>query len=194
MSTRPQLGFSLIEMMVTAAVMAIVVAVAIPVFTAVVNGNRLSAAANETMAALQGARMEAIKSNRRTVACLSTNPGAATPTCSAANPVGWIVFVDADRDGQYDAAERLVRTTTLPQDVRLLGSVSLAGALTFRADGMARNNVGDLVDATVAVCIPTAEPQENVRQVSVGDGSRLSIRKANGGGACNTPPDDPDAQ
>ncbi len=52
---RVQLGFSLIEMMVTIIVLAIVMAIAFPNFTALINSNRLSAAANELSASLSPA-------------------------------------------------------------------------------------------------------------------------------------------
>ena len=114
-------GFSLVELMVTVAVLAIVVVMAIPTFTAIVNGNRLTSAANETLAIFQSARMEAIKANRRSVACLSANPDAAAPSCTAGAAAGWIVFTDLDKDGQFTAGEKLLRVGSLPAGVQVLG-------------------------------------------------------------------------
>lgn len=184
-------GFSLIELMVTLAVLAVIAVMAIPTFTAIVNGNRLASAANETLAVFQSARMEAIRANRRSVACLSGNPDAATPTCSSASATGWVVFTDSNRDGQFTAGEKLLRVASLPAGVQVVGSNSFPPSVIFRADGMARTNTGDLLSATVDLCLRTTEPRQNVRHVSIGSGSRLSIQRADGGGACSTPGDTP---
>ena len=70
---RVQQGFTLIELMVTVAVLGIVIGFAVPGFQSVVNGNRLAGAANELIATMQVARMEAIRRNRRVAVCASAN-------------------------------------------------------------------------------------------------------------------------
>jgi type IV fimbrial biogenesis protein FimT len=184
-------GFSLIELLVAMTIVVILAAVAYPNLRSVTNGNRLVAAANETKAVLQSARMEAIRSNRRAVACLSANPNAAVPSCNANGAVGWIVFQDADRNGQYGANERLVRVTTMPEGIQLKGSASFAGKASFRSDGMARDSAGLLLNATVDMCLPVNEPEENVRHISIGTGSRISITKSSTPMACGTPENNP---
>jgi type IV fimbrial biogenesis protein FimT len=191
MFARARNGFSLIELMVALAVLTIVSVMAYPSLRAVTDSNRLTSAANETMAVLQTARMEAIRRNRRAVACLSANPSAAVPACSANGAIGWIVFMDANRNGQYAAGERLLRVATLPSGIQLRGSSNFAGRASFRSDGLARDATGSLLNATVDICMPVSEPAQNVRHVSIGSGSRLSITKASTPKACNTPGNDP---
>ena len=58
---RPAKGFTLIELMVTLAVLAILAAVGIPSFQRLAAENRVSSQANSTQAALQFARAEALK-------------------------------------------------------------------------------------------------------------------------------------
>ncbi|GAB3390636.1 GspH/FimT family pseudopilin [Lysobacter fragariae] len=186
-----QQGFTLIELMVTITVLAIVLVAATPSFASIINGNRLSAAANETMAVLQEARMEAMRSNRRTVACLSANPNAASPSCGTANATGWIVFTDANHDGSFGAGDSLLRVASLSSKVQMLGSSSFGIGVSFRSDGFARLASGTLVNATVGLCVPTSQPAQNVRLVSIGSGSRLSIQKGSTPDSCATPNDKP---
>lgn len=64
-------GFTLIELMVTIAVLAIVVTVAAPSFSGLLADNRASALANELQGALQLARSEAIKRRETVTVCRS---------------------------------------------------------------------------------------------------------------------------
>lgn len=186
-----QSGFTLIELLVTLTVLAILLTAATPAMEGLLNSNRLRAAGNETIAVLQSARFEAIRANRRVVACLSADPDAAVPACNAANATGWIVFQDADRNGQYAAAERLIRRTSVSSKVQLLGSASFAGRITFNADGMARDAGGNLLNAAVGVCLPTTQPRQNETDVSIAAGSRIRLSKKEAGGECRTPGDRP---
>lgn len=182
-------GFTLIELIVTISVLAILATLAAPSMEAIINGNRLRASANETVATLQAARLQAIRANRRMVACMSPDPNADVPDCSAAGATGWVVFQDADHNGAYGAGERLVRRASLSGKVQMLASAALTHKVTFNADGMARDAGGSLLNATVSVCLPTANPQENTRAISIRAGSRLRIRQLDTGAACVTPED-----
>src|SRR3546814_3355327 len=94
--------------------MAIVMGFGVPGFQTLVNGNRLSAAANEAVANLQTARMEAIRRGCRVVVCASGNANAGTgATCDNKDIDGWITFVDTDRDNAFGAGDTLLRNTTV---------------------------------------------------------------------------------
>ncbi len=187
-----QAGFTLIELMVALAVMAIVLSFAIPSFESIVNSNRLSSAANEMVASIQMAKMESLRRNRRAVVCLSAAPNATTPTCSGATSTtgGWITFLDVNANGAYDAAsDTLLRTSLLKSPVQVLVSAQLpAGKLIVRSDGLARDNTGTaLLSGSLDVCIPTRRPAENVRHVNIGFGSAVSVASENKNASCTTP-------
>jgi type IV fimbrial biogenesis protein FimT len=76
--------------MVTLAVLAIVVGIAVPSFNNQIQNNRSVALADELVTALNYARSEAVKRGRRVSLCASGN-GA---TCGTTWTDGWMVFVD----------------------------------------------------------------------------------------------------
>jgi type IV fimbrial biogenesis protein FimT len=183
-----QRGFTLMELIVTMAVAAILVAIAAPSFASIFNANRLSGTANELLATLQSARIEAIRRNARTVVCRSDD-GA---SCNTANGDwgGWISYIDTDSSGSFNAGDVLLRTNIVAAPVIVTASPAVSGAssqVVFRADGMAHAADGTLLVATIGVCIPTTDPQQNARDVSIATGSRVSVALRDGGGACAAP-------
>lgn len=177
-SVRQLPGFTMIELLVTISIVAILAVIALPGFTAVINSNRLSAQANEVVAAMQLARVEAVRQNRRAIVCGSTNGS----TCSASTAwnTGWITFLDMDGDGSPTAAE-IIRADTVKAPVVVRSQVA---SLSFRSDGMAHLANGDLANNMVTVCIPTTRPVENQRRVNLALGSRISTESGSGSGAC----------
>lgn len=180
-------GFTLIELMVTLAVMAIVLAFAFPSFEGIINGNKLSSAANEMMASLQTARMESLRFNKRGVVCFSANPNAAAPTCSTVNPTGWITFLDADKSNAYNAGDTLLRRTQVDSKVKILGSTNVGGLIRFRSEGIARDTAGNLLKGAIDMCIPTRQPRTNDSRVTIMSGSRVSVAKIDTNPACAAP-------
>ena len=89
-------GFTLIELMVTVAIAAILMGIAIPSFRDMLNSSKLTTQTNQLVTALHLARGESIKRGVRATVCKSGNPGDAAPTCSTtANwAEGFIVFID----------------------------------------------------------------------------------------------------
>lgn len=91
-------GFTLVELMITLLLAAIIMSLAVPGFGDLMRGNRAATQANELVAALNLARSEAVKRGARVSACPSTNQ--ATCANSTDWATGWIVFVDlAANDG-----------------------------------------------------------------------------------------------
>ncbi|MFP7721977.1 GspH/FimT family pseudopilin [Lysobacter sp. A3-1-A15] len=183
-SARATSGFTLIELLVAIAVLAIMIALAVPSFTGLINGNRLTANSNEMVASLQLAKMESLRRNLRVAVCESDD-GA---TCTDGDEWGqWITIADSNRDGTYD---QVLRVSVVEQPVQVRAADTITGngnRIEFRADGMARAADGALLDALVSVCLPTTQPPQNERLVELAFGSRINSRRSDAGGACVAP-------
>jgi type IV fimbrial biogenesis protein FimT len=95
-------GFTLVELIVTLAVAAILMGTAVPSFTSLVNSNRLATQANDLLGAMMIARSEAIRLNRRVILCSSSD--GATCSSDAGRWNGWLVFADNNRNDSPTAA------------------------------------------------------------------------------------------
>jgi type IV fimbrial biogenesis protein FimT len=128
-TARRHSGFSLIEMVTTMSILAILLAIASPGLASLTSANALSVAQGDLTAALVLARSEAMK--RGTAVGLA----AATPTSGSEFTGGWNVFVDSNGNGQFDVGETIVRQEpALHGDLRVsLGSG--ATAVVFNGRG-----------------------------------------------------------
>lgn len=170
-------GFTLLELMVAVAVVAIVAAIGYPAMTSLVSNSSLGGAANEMVATLQLARLEALRLNRTVTVCRSTD-GLRCSTGAVWN--SWITIADRDRDG---AADDVLRVSSLPAAVQLRASEAIKNSrIAFRPDGLAHAAGGSLLNAWVAVCVPGSRQDQRV--ISIGAGSRISTRAEKQGGQC----------
>ncbi|MGR9107597.1 MAG: GspH/FimT family pseudopilin [Gammaproteobacteria bacterium] len=101
-------GFTLIELMVTLAVSAMVLSFGVPGFQGLIRDNRMATQYNQFLSALNTTRSEAIKRATRVTIC---KRNAAGSDCNNAGnwENGWIVFTDLDNDGAVDANENILR-------------------------------------------------------------------------------------
>ncbi len=94
-------GFTLLEILIAVALIAILTALAIPSMRAFSQNDRLTTNINTMIGHLAYARSEAVKRHAQVSICISND----TVGCTGGNwEDGWIVYVDADANGTYDAA------------------------------------------------------------------------------------------
>lgn len=161
-------GFTLVELMITLVVAAVVLGIAVPNFTGMVNSSRLTAQANELVTGIQLARSEAIKLNRQVSFCGSTD---GTNCAAAGDWTRWVVRTATDvlHTGEVNPAAQV------SADNNVIG---------FRSDGLARLANGSLASVTLTVCMPVSRPVQNIRQVTLANGSRTTVVSAEGQGEC----------
>ena len=118
---KSQRGFTVIELMITILVLALLATVGVPSFGQFVTNNRITTQANGLHADILYARSEAVKRDTQVIICRSSNPGATNPCNATAWEQGWVVFVDSNEDDIYTAGETIIKA----QD-QLLGGVNLS--------------------------------------------------------------------
>ena len=93
-----QQGMTLVELMVTLAVAAILVSTALPSLSDMAANNRLSALNNQLVSSLNYARSEAVKRRYDVAVCVRDSAGTG---CNASGGFegGWIIFTDCNSDG-----------------------------------------------------------------------------------------------
>jgi type IV fimbrial biogenesis protein FimT len=158
-------GFTLVELMVTIVLMAILLGVAVPSFNTTIRNNRLVAHAHALVGTLNSARAEAIAQKRTVTVCGSTN-GA---SCGATAWVdGWMSFIDESGDAAYDAAEDTILriVDSAPQDVELTFS---GGTVRYNSLGFATTGSA----GTFLLCDPRGD--QFARAVLVSPTGRVSI-------------------
>jgi type IV fimbrial biogenesis protein FimT len=137
-----QQGFTLVELMVSIAIAAVLAAMAAPSFSTFVSKGRADSASKQLFSDLNAARVEAIKRNRRVLVCPSPTTSTIT-TCASGNSWnnGWILCVDGDSDGTCDSiTDATDPNYPNPFAVRsaLSSAVTVTGTanpITFRPDG-----------------------------------------------------------
>lgn len=144
MAGRRARGFTLIEMLATMSVLAVLLAIASPGLASLASANTLSAAQNEFAAALMLARGEAL---RRGVA---VGVAAASPASGAEFNNGWLVFVDANGNGQYDVGETIVRQQDKFAAIRMT-TASGASVIAFSGRGF----LAQPVTQSLSICRAT---------------------------------------
>ncbi len=158
-----QQGFTLFELIITLAIAAVVVGVAAPSFSTMIQDNRLSSQSLDFVAALNLARSEAIKRRVRVALCKSANgldcvvDGEDSSTHWGQ---GWIVFVDNNNnqvrnidEGNPANSDIILRVHgALAGDNRLTGNENVADFISYDARGFARLADGAIQMGSLSLC------------------------------------------
>lgn len=149
-------GFTLIELMVTIAILAITVTIAIPSFQNVIASNQLQEGRERLRMAIQTAKGEAVARNQTVSLC----PSADGSTCGGSGDwdENWLVVVDNNNSGGVNIASTL-RVFEAPDS----GEVTVVHTggfdyIRFEANGIAENLNAS---ASFGFCHPDGEVDPN---------------------------------
>lgn len=173
---RVRAGFTLLELLVVLALMAVLFGLGLPALKNMIDREKLLGAAREISVVMRNARLEAIKGSGATTVAVDIDPSTRTI----------LSFVDDDDDAVLDAGERVLSYSTLTAGVYFKAPTGsgiddvVDGLERTGTTGVARFNADGSVDAVGA--FRYADQRGNFLEVRVDPRSvaRVKIRKWDG--------------
>ena len=136
-----QRGITLVESLVTMAILVILLALAMPSYKSSIESNRRTVYVNQLSEDLAFARSEAIKRNVRVEVCPSTTGTSCAVSGSSDWATGWIVFVDLNASTDWNAGEPILRkheALTLPANWVAQDNATNGHYVMFKPTGEAK--------------------------------------------------------
>lgn len=183
-------GLTLVELLVTLTVLAILLAMGVPSFQTFLARRAVAAQTELFMSSLRFARTESVKSGVPVTMCITTNADASSPTCSGAVgadgwATGWLIFSDYDGNGTINGADTLLRVQQSLQarSGGMAPSPNTMTAITFRPNGLAPGMAGR-VEFRPNVSSSSTEYTSLASSVCLAITGRARSVNAVGGSAC----------
>lgn len=174
-------GFTMVELMITLSIAAILLGVAVPSFMDSIRKNRLITQTNDIVGTLSLARMEAIKRGRLVYVCAKSDDSTCSGSTNWAN--GWLMFLDNTSDATITTASASADCSDSTKDCVLRvwqavnSDVSLNAAanssIAFGSQGMTNLLSTLSLDLTAAGC-----GSNEKRTISVSVAGRVNTLKS----------------
>lgn len=167
-------GFTLVELLLTIAILGALSMVALPAFNEMIRTNRLTVTTNQLIGTLSLARSEAVKQGRNVTLCQRLTSGA--ETCETSSTLtgtwspGWVIFKgDMDGDPDPDSDSDVIQVREALKGGVVLSVVddttnSATDFITFAANGRVNRRT------TLTICDPNLG---RAKQVFIGNTGRL---------------------
>jgi type IV fimbrial biogenesis protein FimT len=169
-------GFTLIELLITILVLVIVMTIAIPSFTSIIQNNLTISASNDMIISLNYARSEAIKRAANVSLC----PAADQNFSSCGNDwnQGWIIFLNPSVASNYssgNAAQLLLRTQSFSGGNPNITTTPSTSLVNYNSAGFAGTNTSNLTFNIAA----TGCSGPYARSLNISMTGRVAITKSN---------------
>jgi type IV fimbrial biogenesis protein FimT len=187
-------GFTLIELMVTIAILAIISSFAVPSFQRTIANGRISSATNELNTSLTLARGEAIRRGVRITVCKSIDGQTCDISSTTPWNSGWLIFDDITISDQFNAVvdvNDVIKQVVGPQgnDIVVRGNSGFPAFISFAPDGRPRAFNGAPQGGSFRVCSTSKSVDDASRSrlfSMQGFTGRLVIEKKSADPACTT--------
>lgn len=173
----PAAGFTLMELLITVAIVALGVSLALPWLRESLRSNAVAGLNNDLVTALNQARSEAVKRGTR-VAVFSRSGSDSWDT-------GWEIRADAARDASFSTV--IATKNDMPERYRVRGTAldQRPERVVFNAEGELFSAVPNLVnDVELRVCRPDDQARPGRRVLVRGSGEVTSRRDAGNETGC----------
>ncbi|AXR07215.1 GspH/FimT family pseudopilin [Salinimonas sediminis] len=138
-----QRGLTLVELMITIAIAAILMTIGAPGISSMLQQNRIIADINNLSAVARAARFSAVDEGSNVVLC----PTKDYNSCTGSWQEGKMAFIDSNSNGNRENGEAMIAAVDQVSGTSTVSGIS--GTLTFRPDGSISNQ------AAIVVC-PTS--------------------------------------
>ncbi|WP_432461050.1 GspH/FimT family pseudopilin [Agarivorans sp. QJM3NY_25] len=161
-----QLGFTLLELMVTVAIAVILLGVGVPNLSNLFQSMSADATVNRLMREVRFARAQAINLNQRVVICaLQSNDS----DCGGTVNNGLTIFADNNNNGKLDANEQILQAAAPYNQAGKINFYGSVNAIHFGSDGLV---LGHGSSASLYFCSDNNHYIEGVK-VSLGGNIRF---------------------